>query len=623
MKETREIFIQNNWAKHDLEISANIIHDMATSVSKSFGPVGASTLMVQAVGDNPNKNAFTASVTKDGYTIISKLNYFHPAAVALKRLLLESMLSVLSTAGDGTTSTTILIDNMVHKYLEDSDFFEKYPAQVIVNTGKRLVAKLSEAMRELGSKSGETTTTDIHNIINTTVNGDEELRTVVTDVVNELSDNGNRPLDDVSITYLPSPNGKTSYKIESGYVIPRATSFEAHTGNRKEKARVILINRSLSTADEFRGLVAFIKSIVNNSIKVCGGDLSKIQKTLLVTYNINNKEVLEDEIKKIRHAYQMQFNVTDFPVSILIYGEDGTVQGRDEHEDFEYLLGQTVAYDVTLGAKLESLFVDEMPEDIPFSKDSLISEYVTFLCETEQVTTATIEYNKTSTIISEINPIIANSKEILIERLEDELAEAKEADKFFIRKRITKIDGKFATIEVGGDNEWDIKRKQDAIDDVVGAIRLASKSPVCGGLSSLILKTVGCISYEPVNKLEAKLLELITSAYKRLVEQLLNSCKMDTSLIEDVIKSFQDCKTNNIQSFIRQSYDIRKYIDILTNTDNEVYANDIISYEILNTVEAEVKILEASVNAMLTLVSINQIALPDQYDASSYKNANL
>lgn len=628
----KNITIQNNWVGHNLDISSAIIHDMAQSVGHSFGPVGASTLMVQEVGEK----SYTASVTKDGYTLISKLNYFHPVAIAMKRLLLESMLSVLSTAGDGTTSTTLLIDFMLQNYIERKELFDRYPAQVITNTGKAVVEKFSHFMRLAGQEAGATSLNDLFGIIDTSVNGDTELSNVVKKVVAIVTEDGKR-LDDVSISYTPSPNKKTSYKIEEGYVIPRASEFESHTCSREEKAKIILINQSLATPDEFKGLLQFIGKLVSNSLNNSGGVEANIERTLLVTYNIHNKEVLEQEIKKLKHAYQARYGTVVFPVSLVIYGEDGTVQSHEEHTDFEYMLAQGTAYDVTMGARLKDFFVDGIPDGTPFDEEALLQDYIIYMYNTNQVTSAKVRYDRTSTIISDIKSFIPDTKETLIERLEKEIEEAKEDDKIYIRKRLSKINGKFAIIEIGGDNEWDIKRKQDAIDDVVGAIRLASKSAVCGGLSTLIRKIHHLYDITFETTLEKELATIIMSAYNRLTKLLLSNCKMSDELIEDTLKAIDRniCnvtyvkKLNHIptpyinKEYIRLSFDLRKYIDILTSGEENIKIESFASTSVLNTVDAEIKILEASVNALLTLVSINQIALPDQYDCSAYKNGHI
>lgn len=608
--------IKSNHTFHNPKITKAILGDMAETVMNTFGPTGAITLMVNQLGENQ----YGASATKDGYTVLAKTKYFHPMSIAIKRLVLDTMVGVLQTASDGTTTSTILISGL-YNYIEPLYRELNVPAQVFTNIAKKVVKDICNAIDAL--PKAQVSIEDIYGIIETSTNADEELCETLNAVVDKLSEGG-KSLKDISISYTANPNISTStYKVESGYVIPRATAFEAHDNVEKDYCAVVIINQSIATVDEFKGLLDFMDSYIYKCIK------EKMDpRTLLVTYNIHNKEVLEVEVQK-RHAYALRNGINKFPISIIEYNEDGTVFSHDEHLDFEALVGQGMKYDITLGKKLDEFFVEEnIPEDVPFTKNDLIRDYLLDNIFSYNIAHGEVTFSKTATNITNIKSANGlDTAAIQKEKLERELAETTNDEvKASLRSRINKIDGSYAEIQIGGDNEWDIKRKQDAIDDVVGAIRAAIKSNVCGGLSTIISKVKPLFYASNEDKLENRIYRAIADSlfltYENITKLLLVRAGLSDKEIEETFRNIVDMNNKLVDKAIKEAIDIRKVLE-LKGDMKEIDYESIKSYSILNTIDAEKKILEASTNAVLTLLSINQVTLPDQYDTGTYLGENL
>ena len=73
---------------------------------------------------------------------------------------------------------------------------------------------------------------------------------------------------------------------------------------------------------------------------------------------------------------------------------------------------------------------------------------------------------------------------------------------------------------------------------------------------------------------------------------------------------------------MRFSFDIHSILNSITK-GREVKHDDHIAFHVLNSIDGEKRILEASVQAVLSLISMNQITMPDQYDVAAYTTNTL
>ena len=86
--------------------------------------------------------------------------------------------------------------------------------------------------------------------------------------------------------------------------------------------------------------------------------------------------------------------------------------------------------------------------------------------------------------------------------------------------------------------------------------------------------------------------------------------------IDELLEEFDSRKS------IRFSFDIHSILDAITK-GREVKSVDHVAFHVLNSIDGEKRILEASVQAVLSLISMNQITMPDQYDVTAYNTNTL
>ena len=627
----KEVMLESNHAEVKPEVISHILHDMANVLEKSYGPTGASTLMITG----EKENAF-GTMTKDGFTLLSKTKYFHPLPVALKKLLLNSMLGVLKTASDGTTTTTLLIDKLYASMYTNFKGM-KIPAQVFQNIAKGVVKDIIEEIDNI-APYGKANIEDIFGIIDTTTNNDEELAETLREAVNEVTDGG-RYLNDIALTFKQDGTIQGSkYEIKEGYTIP-ASPIGFPRAVLRRKVIPIIVNNNIGTGETIRALITLYTALGRSYAQTIkqGVDMNQLPPVILITYNLQYKEVLEREMVLFANQLKEEFDLNYVPVYILEFNNDGSLMSLKEHQDFEYLIGQTQAYE--LDKKVKDIFPDDtnLPEE---KQEESVVKYVFDRFISGKMQTVDAIISKSSTTLYNFNE--ARKEELrksLEEDIEDNASDIEKVE--FLKRRLRRVSGKYAEITIGGENSWDIGRKADAIEDSLGAIRAAIASGVCGGMSTLIMKVFNRVANKYRGKAHQYVILMdIFNAYCDLFDTLLTNAgvkarefvhnengalqpvgfiKEHYSIyfgIDKLLEEYDERKS------IRFSFDIHSILNAITK-GREVKSEDHVAFHVLNSIDGEKRILEASVQAVLSLISMNQITMPDQYDVMSYNTNTL
>ena len=621
--ERKEVLLESNHAEVKPEVISHILHDMAKVLEKSYGPTGASTLMITG----EKENAY-GTMTKDGFTLLSKTKYFHPLPVALKKLLLNSMLGVLKTASDGTTTTTLLIDKLYTSMYTNFKGM-KIPAQVYQNMAKGVVKDIIEEIDKIE---------DLFGIIDTTTNNDEELANTLREAVNEVTDGG-RYLNDISLTFKQDGTVQGSkYEVKEGYTIP-ASPIGFPRAVFRRKVIPIIVNNNIGTGETIRALMALYTALGRSYAETIkqGVNINQLPPVILITYNLQYKEVLEREMVLFANQLKEEFDLNYVPVYILEYNFDGSLISNLEHRDFEYLIGQTQAYE--LDKKVKDIF----PDDTNLSderKEETVIKYVFDRFISGKMQTVDAIVSKSSTTLYNFNEDRKHELKLsLSEEIEDNASDKDKVE--LLQRRLRRVTGKYAEITVGGENSWDIGRKADAIEDSLGAIRAAISSGVCGGMSTLIMKVYNRV----MNKYRGRthqftILYDIYNAYCELFDILLTNAGVEPreyiddekghikikGFINDRYSSYFDIDSLleefDSRKSMRFSFDIHSILNTITK-GGKVESKDHVAFHVLNSIDGEKRILEASVQAVLSLISMNQITMPDQYDVTAYNTNSL
>lgn len=179
------------------------------TLSKSFGPYGAPTLIY---------NYPYSHVTKDGFTIMKNLS-MNAVEGSLDQSIADMASDICGrlnyTVGDGTTSAVIATNSIYQSYLLNkdklvNDFILPRDIMKAYNEIKEDVIKeLSSHVKPIRSEDMEELKKNIHKVVYISSNGDDEITNYISDIYGELGCPG--------ITSTIAPDGITKKTIINGY----------------------------------------------------------------------------------------------------------------------------------------------------------------------------------------------------------------------------------------------------------------------------------------------------------------------------------------------------------------------------------------------------------------------
>lgn len=285
----------------DRELSDKVLQAselLETYVGKTFGPSGQTVILVDP------RESDKAVITKDGVTVAKFLESDDPEINTALKVLKQSSIETVKRAGDGTTTAVILTDAVLkgcHKALSAGD--------VNVN---RLKKELNDAMGHIeliieSNKHDIKNKQDIKSVALTSTNGDEDLSTVIAEVVDNVGRNG-------LIQIYPSSSNKTSIEYVEGYSI-NSGFWEPVFANLRDKnlasynnPLVLVTDMVIEDIDEWNHFLALIdregRPVIVFADDFRGGALASArfmaQKGLPVcllkppSHGIERKEILKD-----------------------------------------------------------------------------------------------------------------------------------------------------------------------------------------------------------------------------------------------------------------------------------------------------------------------------------------
>jgi len=311
--------------KNSADIVIETVREFCDAVCSTLGPGGRTVIIANGDGDIPH-------VTKDGVTVSESIKYADATKQAIISLIKESARKTAIAVGDGTTTSTLLVKNMV---------IDGLTALNICDSTKAFLEFFDEAISDVVEYLEDTKTiinkdSDLlHSIITISSNNDQEVIELVNKAVKsagvdgiinvETTDNlvseviitNGASLDtkvytktksektDVNIVLIEGPVSDI-YQIEQ--VLRQASvSKQPYIVIAKEFSadvqRVVDINRSRSFADitlaEAEGFSSYRLEILRDIASITGATILSIDgstSTLVRDYSVIHNGLVEKAI---------------------------------------------------------------------------------------------------------------------------------------------------------------------------------------------------------------------------------------------------------------------------------------------------------------------------------------
>jgi chaperonin GroEL len=424
---------------------------LANTVKVTLGPKGRNVVLFNNEGK--------AYLTKDGISVARHIHSNDPFEDAGIQIVREAAAKTAKVAGDGTTTSTILAQTLMHKGLECLKTMSPIELKSGMNSAlEKVVNKIKEYSKPV-SFDFDT----LKYIATTSANNEEAIGELVAKGFVEAGENGIVLFEEFQgeRTYINSIGGA---KFDIGFLSTDfITDAKKQEVNYKE-AKVALFNYSVNSFD-------VIKPILQDAV-------SNEYPIVLIAHDFSDVVIRKMLINQMKND-----KVRILPMRVAGY----TGHRKEVLEDIAAVVESKVYYP---------------GENINISELGLCSQVISNVSNTTIVRSDSCSTDKLDDRIDIIKGQIENETEpYLIEHL---------------NKRLARLVGKISTIYVGGTTDVERKERYDRVEDAVCATQAALEEGICKGGGFTYLKIYRDIMKEDCSPSESIVYEALEAPFRQL-----------------------------------------------------------------------------------------------------------
>lgn len=642
-----------------------VFHILWETLSKSFGPYGAPTLIC---------NYPYQHVTKDGFTIMKNLS-FDTSETLVDQTISDMAADICGrlnyTVGDGTTSAIIATNGIYQQYLKYKEELDRnmiLPRDVIYKFNELkdvIIEKLEKKAKPVRTADLDELYKNIYDVVYISSNGDKLITEYIADLYKELGAPG--------ITCVKAPDGITKKKLIEGY------KYELYLADR------LYINNDDKTMNlDNADIVIFSTKITENTYKkiikplnlecrtrgrhliVCAPSFDETALSQVISPELNAEYRKTHDVNLVLTRYRAISEHTrrlanDFSVlmntdiidrekekQIIDKVNTGTPISSLFNIDDRGIVGTSCIAFSDEGAINYIHGVDELPEGfsaskrlIPLQDDAIRLGFVrkcSLGLTSSQFVELEYDENRYQAALKEAEDILEET-----ERKYQKLGTFN-IETFLCQERLYSLKLKMGIIEVGADSELSQSMFKDAVDDAVKAAESAFKHGIVMGCNLNLLQILDELRLSETDELNKILLGILyygmTSMYSTVLTNAFNDYKFayDESLNDvDIVDQFLSCVKHKLPriniSVFRDKEVIKTAIDKLGYDDdslipihsviieyskitNQVFDLSTLSFtdDVINSVQTDIEILKATIDLMAILIVGNQMVVTQKHN---------
>lgn len=403
------------------------VNMLANAVKATLGPKGRNVVM--------DKKFAAPRVTKDGVTVAREIQLHDKFENMGAQLVREVASRTVDSAGDGTTTATVLTQAIV------TEGCIAVAAGINPMGIKRGIdAAVGVVVSSLAKQSKSVTAADIKRVATISANGDQEIGSIVAEAMGKVGQEGVVTVEEGRGLGVELELVK-GMQFDRGYLSPYFTTNREKMVVELEAPLILITDHRLAAPKKLMDIL---------------GPLAKAGKSVLVIAD----DVVEAALSFLV-VNRMEGNIKVAAIKAPGFGD----RRKDILEDIAIMTGGTVITDET-GMTFEKMQMNHFGQatQITVGKDR-----------------TTIREGKGS---QEAIDKRADEIRALIEKAETEY------DKERLQQRLATITGGVGVIRVGGATEVEVKEKKDRIDDALAATRAALEEGIVPGGGVALVNTV-------------------------------------------------------------------------------------------------------------------------------------
>lgn len=262
--------ISNNELRDVIRNASNLICD---AVSSSLGPKGNNVLI--------NTSEEPVFITNDGVTVAKSIESEDKRVNTVLEIIKEASLKTDEIVGDGTTTTLVLLKNIINEGL---DKIEKGKNAVALKN--ELLSCLEEVIEEINKLKRIPSNEDLIRVASVSSN-DKEIGNIIFEVYSKMKNK-------YSIKLEESKNEETYYEIKKGYSVD-IDILNMYFENKDEivlnNSNILLLNGYLSSLNEISDIVNESLSRNKNIVIFCDDYEESLLKEAYIYHLKDNKNI--------------------------------------------------------------------------------------------------------------------------------------------------------------------------------------------------------------------------------------------------------------------------------------------------------------------------------------------
>jgi chaperonin GroEL len=451
------------------------VDQLANTVKITLGPKGRNVVLSSPFG--------SPTITNDGVTIAKEIDLEDPYEDMGAKLVKEVATKTQDVAGDGTTTATLLTQAILHKGMRNITVGAN-PIEI-----KRGIDKATEAVVEdIKSKSEEVKGKDkVTQVATISANNDEVIGNLISDAMDKVGANGVITVEESKSmdTYLEVVEGM---QFDKGYISPYMSTDTEKMEAVLEDPKIILFDKKVSSMKDF---LPILEAVV------------KENKPLLIIAEDVEGEALATTV----------LNIIRGTLKVCAVKAPGFGDERNEMmEDIAAVTGAKVISEEK-GMKLENTTLSDLGS------------------------ARKVRVNKEKTIIIEGQ----GSKDDIDRRVSIIEGQIKLEDSDYkiknLKKRLGKLAGGVAVINVGAATETELKDKKMRIDDALNATKAAIEEGVVAGGGIALIRSARVLDNLSLEGDQEIGLNIILQAIEEPLKQIATNAGKEGSVVVEHIKS--------------------------------------------------------------------------------------
>ena len=443
---------------------------LANAVKVTLGPKGRNVILDKSFG--------APRITKDGVTVAKEIELDDKFENMGAQMVREVASKTNDTAGDGTTTATVL-------------------AQAIVREGAKLVAAgmnpmdlkrgvdlaVAEAVKDIAKRSKKIKeSAEVAQVGSIAANGDKSIGKMIADAMQKVGNEGVITVEEAKSleTELDVVEGM---QFDRGYLSPYFITNAEKMLAELEDPYILIHEKKLSS---LQPMLPVLEAVVQTG-----------KPLLIIAEDIEGEALATLVVNKLRGGLKVA------AVKAPGFGD----RRKAMLEDIAILTGGTMIAE-DLGIKLENVTVQMLGK------------------------AKRVKIEKENTTI--INGVGAKKDiEGRIAQIKAQIEETtSDYDKEKLQERLAKLAGGVAVIRVGGATEVEVKEKKDRVDDALNATRAAVEEGIVPGGGVALLRAKGAVSkLKSENADEQAGISIVLKALESPIRQIAENSGAEGSIV--------------------------------------------------------------------------------------------